>query len=218
MEGADTIGKLGRTGDFRDGVLKVNVPRNDLKVKVAGTSLPTPFGFGGWVAMSRGNGGKDVMMGDLVLLQEEVNPVMSALLDRGLEVTALHNHFFFEEPRVFYMHIHGHGKALELARLVKPALDLIGHVTASGSATPNGPASPSPPQPALDTEKLASITGHKGEQMGEVYKVTVGRDEIGLKEAGAKLNARMGVNTWAAFAGRTTARPSPETWRCSTAR
>src|SRR5213595_3158396 len=76
--------------------------------------------------MTKGAGGIDVMMGDLVLLEDEVNPVMSALLGNGLEVTALHNHFFFESPRIFYMHVHGHGKAADLANMAKPAIDLIG--------------------------------------------------------------------------------------------
>ena len=69
-----------------------------------------PFGFGGWLAMTKGEGQHEVMMGDLALLEDEVNPVMSALLDNGLDVTALHNHFFFESPRIFYMHVHGHGR------------------------------------------------------------------------------------------------------------
>jgi len=112
---------LGKQGDFKDGVLKLNIPRNDLKVTVDGIATPTPFGFGGWLALTKGDGGMDVMMGDLVLLEDEVNPVMSALLDNGLEVTALHNHFFFESPRMFYMHVHGHGKATDLARMAKPA-------------------------------------------------------------------------------------------------
>src|SRR5512140_2175914 len=116
---------LGRQGDYANNVLKVNIPRNDINVTVAGIKTPTPFGFGGWVAMTKGTG-MDVLMGDLVLTQDEVNPVMSALLDNGLEVTALHNHFFWDEPRMFYMHVHGHGSPAELARKVKPALDLIG--------------------------------------------------------------------------------------------
>ena len=117
--------ELGRSGDYKANVLKVNVPRSDLHVVISGVATPTPFGFGGWVALTKGDEGNDVMMGDLVLLQEEVNPVMSALLENGLEVTALHNHFFWEEPRIFFMHIHGYGKALDLAKRVKPALDLI---------------------------------------------------------------------------------------------
>ena len=77
--------------------------------------VPTPFGFGGWIALTKGDGGMDVMMGDLVLTEDEVNPVMSAVLDNGLDVTALHNHFFWESPRVFYMHVHGTGSPAELA-------------------------------------------------------------------------------------------------------
>src|SRR6266513_2600548 len=116
---------LGRAGDYKANVLKVNIPRNDLSVTVAGVKTPTPFGFGGWIALTKGQG-MDVMMGDLVLTQDQVNPVMSALLDNGIEVTALHNHFFWEEPRLFYMHVHGHGKAADLARTAKPAVDMIG--------------------------------------------------------------------------------------------
>src|SRR5678815_3677278 len=99
---------LGRQGDYKDGVLKVNIPRNDLKVVVDGIATPTPFGFGGWFSLTKGDRGMEVMMGDLVLTEAEVNPVMSAVLENGLDVTALHNHFFFDTPRIFYMHVHGH--------------------------------------------------------------------------------------------------------------
>src|SRR6202051_1766252 len=138
---------LGKQGDYKANVLKVNIPRNDLSVTVANVKTPTPFGFGGWVAMTKGTGGMDVMMGDLVLTQDEVNPVMSALLDNGLDVTALHNHFFWDEPRMFYMHVHVHGGAGELARKLKPALDLIGKGGRPAAAAPasGGPA----PTPAI---------------------------------------------------------------------
>src|SRR5947207_9850437 len=116
---------LGRAGDFKDGVLKVNIPRGDLKVVIGQRSAPTPFGFGGWVALTKGTTGTDVMMGDLVLTEDEVNPVMSALLDNGLEVTAVHNHFFWEQPRIFYMHVHGTGTPADLAKRLQPALALI---------------------------------------------------------------------------------------------
>src|SRR5438477_626550 len=190
---------LGKQGDYKDNVLKVNIPRNDVSVTVANVKTPTPFGFGGWVAMTKGTGGMDVMMGDLVLTQEEVNPVMSALLDNGLEATALHNHFFWDDPRMFYMHVHGHGSPADLARKVKPALDLIG----KGSNRPVGAsAAPvAPPASGIDTAKIAQIAGHQGEQSGAVYKITVGRDDLRLTEMGAPINARMGLNTWAAFIG-----------------
>src|SRR6059036_756945 len=190
---------VGKTGDYKSNVLKVNVPRNDLHVKVAGFAVPTPFGFGGWFAMTKGDGGDEVMMGDLVLTQDEVNPVMSALLEHGLEVTALHNHFFWEDPRVFFMHIHGHGKAVDLANQIKPALDLIGQAKPSESGGHG--ASTAAKQGTLDTDRIAKIVGHAGEQNGPVYKITLGRDDLDVKEMGATINARMGLNTWAAFVG-----------------
>src|SRR4051794_21925796 len=147
---------LGKQGDFKANVLKVNIPRNDLKVTIDGAATPTPFGFGGWLAMTKGDGGNDVMMGDLVLLEDEVNPVMSALLENGLEVTALHNHFFFENPRIFYMHVHGHGKAADLARMAKPAVDLIGHVSPKHTSVLSGGQSNVSAGP-MDTAKIASI-------------------------------------------------------------
>jgi hypothetical protein len=190
---------LAKQGDYKANVLKVNIPRNDLTVTVANVKTPTPFGFGGWVAMTKGTGGMDVMMGDLVLTQDEVNPVMSALLDNGLDVTALHNHFFWDEPRMFYMHVHGHGKPADLARKVKPALDLIGKSTTRPASAPAAPAVA--PAAAIDTAKIAQIVGTQGEQSGAVYKITIGRDDLKLTEMGAPINARMGLNTWAAFVG-----------------
>jgi uncharacterized protein DUF1259 len=141
----------------------------------------------------------ETLMGDLVLTEDEVNPVMSAVLENGLDVTALHNHFFWEQPRIFYMHVHGMGNAADLTRRVKPAIDLIDQsakraqaVATSGAAVPAG---------ALDSAALAKVIGHQGEQSGPVYKITIGRPDIDLREHGAAINARMGLNTWAAFAG-----------------
>jgi hypothetical protein len=188
---------VGRAGDYKDNVLKVNIPRNDLAVTVEGVATPTPFGFGGWFAMTKGTGGMEVMMGDLVLTEDEVNPVMSSLLDNGLEVTALHNHFFFDAPRMFFMHVHGHGSAAELASKIKPAVDLIGKTPPrTGSVLPGRAI-----QGSLDTAALATIIGTPGEQNGAVYKITIGRPDVTVREMGAVINSRMGLNTWAAFYG-----------------
>jgi len=187
---------LGRQGDFKDGVLKVNIPRNDLKVVIDGIATPTPFGFGGWIALTKGTG-MDVMMGDLVLTEDEVNPVMSAVLDAGLDVTAVHNHFFFENPRIFYMHVHGHGTPADLAAKIKPALALIGKNPPRNVSTVPGRTLDG----KLDAAQLAKIVGTEGEQNGGVYKITIGRSDLSVKEMGATINARMGLNTWAAFYG-----------------
>ena len=192
----NVLSSLGKQGDFKDNVLKINIPRNDLHVVVDGVATPTPFGFGGWLAMTKGTGGMEVMMGDLVLTEDEVNPVMSALLTNGLDVTALHNHFLFDSPRVFYMHVHGHGTAADLAAKVKPVLALIGAHPPSTSG-PAGRAITG----TLNSAALAMIVGYDGEQTGPVYKITIGRSDVPLKEMGASINARMGLNTWAAFYG-----------------
>jgi hypothetical protein len=141
----------------------------------------------------------DVVMGDLVLTEDEVNPVMSAILTNGLNVTALHNHFFWDQPRMFYMHVHGHGEAAALAKQLKPAIDLIAGFAAKRPAPPSAPA---PATPAtLSGEVLGTILGTPGERNGAVYKVTLGRPDIDLREHGARINSRMGLNTWAAFTG-----------------
>jgi hypothetical protein len=132
-----------------------------------------------------------------VLTEDEVNPVMSALLDRGLDVTALHNHFFWEQPRIFYMHVHGHGKAGDLADRLKPAVALIDEAMKRAAPASTAQAMP----PSLDTKALAAIIGVEGEQNGPVYKITIGRPDIDLRAHGARINSRMGLNTWAAFTG-----------------
>ena len=188
---------LGKSGDYKDAVLKVNIPRTDVRVTIGGRPAPTPLGFGGWIALTKGDGGHDVMMGDLVLTEDEVNPVMSAVLSSGLDVTALHNHFFWDSPRMYFMHVHGTGTAADLATRIAPAIALIDQAVRR-AALP-APAAPTPP--ALDHAALAAIIGHAGEPTGPVFKITIGRPDINLREHGALINARMGLNTWAAFAG-----------------
>ena len=193
---AGVLKALGKTGDYKGNVLKINIPRNDITAAVQGVLVPTPFGFGGWLAMTKGDQGMDVMMGDLVLIEPEVNPVITAVLNAGLDVTAIHNHFMFDTPRVFYVHVHGVGNAAELAKKIRPAVDLIARdpftgATATGTELPKG----------LDGAALTKIVGHPGEQNGDVYKITIGRPDIDLREHGARIETRMGLNTWAAFTG-----------------
>jgi hypothetical protein len=189
---------LGKTGDFKDGVLKVNIPRSDLRVTINKRPAPTPFGFGGWVALTKGTGNSEVLMGDLVLTEDEVNPVMAALLTNGMDVTALHNHFFWEQPRIFYMHVHGMGTAPELTTRLKPVIDLIDQAMKRGQSAAPGAAAAAG---TLDGAALAKIVGQPGEQTGPVYKITIGRPDIDLREHGAAITSRMGLNTWAAFTG-----------------
>lgn len=194
---AAVLKTLRKTGDYQGAVLRVNIPRSDVVVTHGGSILPTPFGFGGWLAMTKGEQGMDVLMGDLVLRESEVNPVMTAVLTAGLHVTALHNHFSGESPRMFYMHVHGVGSAADLARKIKPAVDLIGRdpfppSSVAGTPLPEGP---------LATARLAQIIGHPGDQNGPVFKITIGRPDLDVREHGARIDARMGLNTWAAFAG-----------------
>jgi hypothetical protein len=194
---AGVLKSLNKSGDFKGAVLKVNIPRTDVTVAVQGVLVPTPLGFGGWIAMTKGDQGMDVMMGDLVLTESEINPVMTAVLNAGLDVTALHNHFLFDSPRMYYMHVHGVGAAADLARKIKPAIDLIGRdpfaaQAGTGSDLPGG---------GLNVEQLAKTIGHPGEQSGPVYKITIARPDIDVREHGARIDARMGLNTWAAFAG-----------------
>src|SRR4029450_10443013 len=155
----------------------------------------------GWVALTHGSEGHDVLMGDLVLTEDEVNPVMSALLDNGVDVTALHNHFFWDEPRMYFMHVHGHGTPAELAQKVEPEFDLIGKGSARPTTTPAAAPTTGSSAGTIDTAKIAQIVGTQGEQTGDVYKITIGRDDLKLTEMGAPINARMGLNTWAAFVG-----------------
>ena len=156
---AGVLKTVGKQGDFKDGVLKVNIPRSDLKVSVDGIATPTPFGFGGWFALTKGSGGMEVMMGDLVLTEQEVNPVMSAILQNGLEATALHNHFFYDNPRIFYMHVHGHGTAADIATKIAPAVALIGKGTPPAAASPGRALAGNPARPICAGLPGISLSG-----------------------------------------------------------
>jgi hypothetical protein len=139
-------------------------------------------------------------MGDLVLMQDEVNPVMSAALQNGLQVTALHNHFFYEEPKVYFMHIGGEGTAADLATGVRAALDKVKEIR-SANPTPSrsSAAKALPAQSSITAELLSTLLNVKGEAKDGMFKAVFGRTV--KMECGCEAGKEMGVNTWAAFAG-----------------
>jgi len=194
---------LGKKGTLNEpqALYTVPLPRNDLKVAIKGEPVPIPFGFGGWVSFKRAVDGKSVMvMSDAVLLQDEVTPVMDAALANGLEVAAVHNHFFYEEPRIAYVHLHGMGKdAGDLAARYAKA---IGVSKLSPANQP--PAGPPPARTAkdiFDIPALDRIVGHSGAVNGPVYKYTVGRADLTVLDMGVEMTAAIGLNSWASLAG-----------------
>lgn len=181
--------------DAAEGVFRVSVPRTDLAVQAAGVRMTPPLGLTSWAAFKPA-GDHAVVMGDLVLLEDQVNPVMSAALDAGLEVTALHNHFFWDTPKVMFMHIGGAGDEATLARAV-------GRVFARMRETAGGEgevlrAEIDPARTTLDPARIEAALGRKGTMAAGVYRVVIGRV---TKAHGHDMGAAMGVNTWAAFAG-----------------
>jgi uncharacterized protein DUF1259 len=157
--------------------------------------MTPPMGLTTWAAFTRA-GDQTAVMGDLVLLEDQVNPVMSAALDNGLEVTALHNHFLWDIPKVMFMHIGGMGDEARLA-------ESVGKVFAKIRETSGGKGGPpvsdvDPAGSTLDPKKLDSILGKSGDFKDGVYKSTFGRE---TKMHGTSMGNAMGVNTWAAFAG-----------------
>lgn len=196
----DEITKLPGTWNAQEGVYKVTVPRSDVKVAVDGWNMPPFMGLTSWAGFQAGVKAPAMVMGDLVLFQDEVNPVMSALLDAGVSVTALHNHFFFDEPKVYFMHLGGEGKTEELAAGVRKALDTVKQIRDAAPEPKKGGAAASLPSPStIDGKALDAILGAKGSAKDGMYKAVIGRSV--KSNCGCDVGKEMGVNTWAAFAG-----------------
>jgi protein-tyrosine-phosphatase len=183
--------------DRSEGVFKVSVPRTDLSVTAAGVRVTPAMGLTSWAAFKRA-GAHTVVMGDLVLLEDQVNPVMSVALDQGLEVTALHNHFFWDTPKVMFMHIGGAGEEPALAAAVGRVFAAIGATSGAQPAAPASRAAIDPARTTLDPTKIDALLGGRGTLGAGVYKVVIGRT---TRMHGQDMGAAMGVNTWAAFAG-----------------
>jgi hypothetical protein len=186
----------------KESVYKVTLPRNDVKVAVDGWTMPPFMGLGTWAAFTKGAHTEAMVMGDTVLFEDEVNTAMSAALDNGLNVTALHNHFFFDQPKVFFMHIEGEGTVEKLASAVKKVYD-----AAKAVRGPNTKPAESfsvvgqrslPEKNSINAAPLNEIFGTQGDAKDGMVKFTIGRP---AKMHDVTIDKEMGVNTWAAFAG-----------------
>ena len=184
-----------------EGVFKVSFPRTDVKVTVDGTPMPPFMGLTSWAAFKPGmKDGAIMVMGDMVLMQDEVNPVMSAALENGLAVTALHNHFFYDEPKVYFMHIGGEGSAEQLAGGVRKIQDTVKQIRATSPQPARGfGGEPLPPKSSVTAAPLAAALGAKATEKDGMVKFTIGRSA--KMPCGCEVGKEMGVNTWAAFYG-----------------
>jgi hypothetical protein len=182
-----------------EAVFKVTSPRNDVKIVVDGWTMPPFMGLGSWAAFTEGKMGDTMVMGDTVLFQDEVNPAMSAALDNGLSVTALHNHFFYDEPKVYFMHIGGEGSAEKLAGAVRKVWDKIKEIRAANpQPTTTFGGAPLPAKSSITGKAIEDILGVKGQANNGMFKLVIGRT---AKMMDTEVGKEMGVNTWAAFAG-----------------
>ncbi len=177
------------------GVFKISAPRNDLTVTVAGVKMTPPMGLTSWAAFQKVNG-HTMVMGDMTLLEDQVNPVMSVALDNGLAITALHNHFFWDSPKVMFMHIEGMGDTEAVATAVGKVLAKIQETSGGKGDTPHVDLDPL--RTSLDPNKIDTVIGTKGNLANGVYKATMGRS---AQMNGHQIGSDMGVNTWAAFVG-----------------
>jgi hypothetical protein len=193
---------LGKKGSYKEdeATHTTALPRNDLTITVKGDAVPIPFGFGGWVAIKKTVDGKTAMlMSDTVLLQEEVNPLISAAHANGLEISAIHNHFFYEEPRIFYMHLHGMGSPADLAGKFAATIrqSKLSPANQPRQAAASGPTG----KENFDLPALDALVKYTGTVNGPTYKYTVGRDDLTIMAMGAEMTASIGLNSWASFAG-----------------
>ena len=185
-----------------DGTVKASFPRTDVPVEVEGWKMPPFMGLTSWAAFAPAKLGvaEAMVMGDLVLFEDEVNPVMSVLLEHGVSVTALHNHFFFDNPHVFFMHIGGEGTVAQLGKGVRAGIDKASELRKKSAKPPaTSGAAALPAKSTIDAAKLDAAMSTKGQAKDGMYKAVFGRKTNAA--CGCPIGKAMGVNTWAAFAG-----------------
>jgi hypothetical protein len=192
----------GGTPEVSGNVVKVNFPRKDVPIQIDGWNSVPPFmGLTSYASFMPLDSGGVMVMGDLVLFEDEVNPVMSAALDAGLEVTALHNHFFFAKPAVYFMHISRKGSVDEAAVGVRAALAAVKSVRRDSSVPREAFGAPVKSPSHIDAARLDDVLAMKGKAQDGMYKATFGRQVSSSMCDGCSLGSPMGINTWAAFAG-----------------
>ena len=180
-----------------DGVVRIGWSRDDVAVTVDGMRLPPPAGLGSWAAFMPADENA-MLMGDTVVFEDEVDAAMDAAFKAGLDVTGLHNHFFFDSPKVYFMHIGGHGDPVRLAGSVKEVWDAIKAVRAQRPQPATGFGGPVPTPGKIDAAAISKAIGHPPEITGDVVKVTIGREG---RMHGRPVGGSMGLTTWAAFTG-----------------
>jgi hypothetical protein len=203
VDAALVAAATGGKPEVAEGVVKVSFPRDDVKVEVDAWAMPPFMGLTSWAAFTPGKkpGVEVMVMGDLVLFEDEVSDAMSAALSGGLSVTALHNHFFFDNPKVFFMHIGGEGSVDALGKGVRATLDAVKAIRAKAPRPADRFAGAAIPTPnAIDGAKVEAALGVKGTAKDGMYKVVIGRAAV-QADCGCSVGKMMGVNTWAAFAG-----------------
>ncbi len=189
---ADALGKSGT--EMPGGVYRVGLPRTDLHITLDGVAIKPTLALGSWLAF-QSNGDATMVMGDLVLTEDEINPVMKKLAEGGIEITALHNHLLRAQPATFYMHVLGHGDPAKLAAALHDGLALsgtpLGNATASTSSQPPAGGAAQPQALDLDTAMIDRTLGAKGKAVGGVYQVGIPRAEP-IHDNGMEVPAAMG--------------------------
>jgi hypothetical protein len=195
----DTTGVTG-TVNTEERVFKITYPRTDVPVTIDGWKMKPFMGLTSWAAFRKGVEKESIVMGDLVLFEDEVNLVMSIALENGLSITALHNHFFYDQPKVYFMHIGGEGSVESLAQGVRKTQDGIKTIRLVNPIPAKGFSGQSIPETStIDGKEIEKILGLPGQSNNGMFKVVIGRRTT--MPCGCDATKEMGVNTWAAFAG-----------------
>jgi hypothetical protein len=186
----------GMKGKENSGQYKITVPQNDLNVTVDGFKIIPAMGLGSWVAFSPSSEGT-MIMGDIILTETDLRPFEQEVIRQGLTISAIHNHFLRNQPAVMFMHIGGMGKTDLMAQKVKAVFDKVAQLRGKNPASATADSVVN----TIDIEKLDAIIGSKGEMSKGVYKYTIGRRDVDLKEHGLPVTSFGGFNTWAAWQG-----------------